>query len=107
MTASEDDRFNLEVLKLLLQIAWGDGQVDPAEARMILGLGRSWSVPELELHELEKQLQSGKGLPAPSLGVLRARKQDVLEAARALANTDGHLGQDEKELLEEVESLLG
>ncbi len=106
MAMSDTDRFNLEVLKLLLQIAWGDGQVDPAEARMILGLGRSWSVPEAELVELEHRLQTGKGLPPPSLSVLRSRKQDVLEAARALANTDGHLGDDEKTLLEEVEALL-
>ncbi len=107
MSPSDADRFNLEVLRLLLQLAWGDGRVEPAEAQMILGLGRSWSVPEPELAELSRQLEAGARLLPPNLALLRTRKDDVLEAARALTRTDGHLGTEEEELLAQVEELLG
>lgn len=106
MTLSSEDRFNTEVIKLLLQVAWSDNQVSSAERLVIWGLGRSWNVPELELQALLKQLKAGGPMPEPDLAVLRSRPDDVLEAARALAASDGHYAQDEKALLERIQARL-
>jgi hypothetical protein len=107
MPTSAEDRFNIEVIKLLLQVAWSDDQVDPKEAQMIIGLGRSWEVPELELAALQKRLEAGDPLPVPDLGLLRSRPDDVLEAARGLVAVDGKVGDEEKEMIEQIKEMLG
>ncbi|WP_224241852.1 tellurite resistance TerB family protein [Hyalangium gracile] len=107
MTLSPEDRFNIEVIKLLLQIAWSDRQLNHAERLVIFGLGRSWNVPEPELQSLLEKLRAGGPLPEPDIAVLRTRPDDVLEAARALAVSDGSFAQGEKELLERIKATLG
>ncbi|MDY7229287.1 TerB family tellurite resistance protein [Hyalangium rubrum] len=106
MTPSAEDRFNTEVIKLLLQVAWSDRSLTHAEHLVIFGLGRSWNVPELELQELLKTLKAGGALPEPDLAVLRTRPDDVLEAARALAVSDGRVADAEKELIARVQARL-
>lgn len=102
-----DDRFNLEVLKLLVTVAWVDGQVDQREANMVLGLGRSWTVPELELQQLMHRLNRGERPNEPDYALLRARPDDALQAARALMLTDGKAGGEELALLKKVQTALG
>jgi uncharacterized tellurite resistance protein B-like protein len=107
MTLSAEDRFNIEVIKLLLQVAWVDREITQAERRVVLGLGRSWSVPEGELHSLMDRLEIGGTLPEPDMEVLRTRPDDVLEAARALCVSDGKLAEGEKTMLERITARLG
>ena len=107
MALSTEDRFNLEVLKLLLQVAWADGEVEEREAMMILGLGRSWSVPEPELKELRARLEKGDPLPQPDMALLKSRADETIEAVRAMVFADGKLERDEDELIEEISSMLG
>jgi tellurite resistance protein len=107
MTLSTEDRFNIEVIKLLLQIAWVDRELTQAERMVVLGLGRSWNVPEGELHALMDKLKAGGTMPEPDIEVLRTRPDDVLEAARALCVSDGQLAEGEKALLERISIRLG
>lgn len=107
LSLSSDDRFNIEVLKLLLQVAWSDGELESPEVQVIAGLGRSWSVPEAELQNLVGQLRRGNPLPPPDLGLLKSRPDEVLEAARALALADGKFEMDEAELISQVAQLIG
>ena len=107
MTLSTEDRFNIEVIKLLLQVAWVDRELTQAERLVIKGLGRSWNVPEAELTGLMDRLKAGGDMPEPDLEVLRTRPDDVLEAARALCVSDGALAQGEKALLERITTMLG
>jgi uncharacterized tellurite resistance protein B-like protein len=109
MTLSAEDRFNIEVIKLLLQVAWVDREITNAERMIVLGLGRSWSVPEAELHSLMDRFKAGGGstLPEPDLEVLRTRPDDVMEAARAMCVADGKLAEGEKVMLERISSRLG
>ncbi|MFN7131343.1 MAG: TerB family tellurite resistance protein, partial [Myxococcales bacterium] len=65
------DRFNIEVLKLLLKLAWQDGELAEREQLAIFALGRSWTVPEAELTTLREQLKSGTALPEPDLETLK------------------------------------
>ncbi len=85
---SAEDRFNIEVIKLLLQIAWSDRQVSPKERLVILAMGRSWSVPEGELHTLLDLLQAGVGVLRH--GVVGPGAQDLAELL--------HLGPERQQL---------
>ena len=107
MTPSTEDRFNTEVIKLLLQIAWSDRQLTHAEHLVIFGLGRSWNVPEPELQALLQKLKAGGPMPEPDLAVLRTRPDDVLDAARALAISDGKFADSEKAMVERIKATLG
>ena len=102
-----EDHFNIEVLKLMLQLAWSDGQVDMREMGTILGSARSWGVQELEIAALKKALEGDEPPPAPDLALLRDRPDDVFEAARALIASDGRLRAAEREMLEELRIILG
>ncbi|WP_257454717.1 tellurite resistance TerB family protein [Archangium lipolyticum] len=102
---AEDD-FNIEVLKLMLQLAWSDGQLDEREVGLLLGSARSWGVPESEVAALRKALESNALPPAPDLALLRNRPDEVFEAARALIACDGQLQASEQEMLEELRIIL-
>ena len=101
-----DVSFDTEVIKLLLQVAWADDEVDPREREMIFGLARSWFVPEPELKMLMQRLDEGEPLPQPNLKMLRSRPDDVLEAARALASSDGTVAAEESEMIKQIEEML-
>ncbi len=106
MRPSEDERFNVELLKLLVQVAWGDGRLDDRERHAVEGLGRSWLVPEPELQTLLEQLKAGRGLPAPNLGLLREQPDAAMEAVRALVAVDSRLADSEQTLIQEIKDLL-
>jgi len=101
-----DVSFDTEVIKLLLQVAWADDEVDPREKELIFGLARSWFVPEPELKVLMQRLDEGEPLPQPNLKMLRTRPDDVLEAARALVAADGKVAAEESEMIEQIQELL-
>jgi tellurite resistance protein len=103
---SEEVTFNLEVLKLLLTVAWVDGEVDQQEANMLLGLGRSWTVPERALQQLMQTIKAGERPTEPDYALLRTRKDDALQAARALMLADGKAKSEEIALLKRVQAAL-
>lgn len=107
MPLSDEDRFNIEVIKLLMQVAWADGDVDDHEAQAILGLGRSWSVPEAELKELRERLTKGDPLPQPDMALLKTRADETIEAVRAIVFADGKLKRDEGQMVKQIAQMLG
>ncbi|WP_075009946.1 TerB family tellurite resistance protein [Stigmatella aurantiaca] len=107
MTTTSEDTFHLELLKLLLHVAWSDDELSPAEGRAILGAARQWSVPASELQRLERCLDKGEPLPAPNLGLLRQRPGDVLSTVRTLIECDTQIQRSEQEMLAQIRELLG
>ncbi|MCE9671475.1 TerB family tellurite resistance protein [Myxococcus stipitatus] len=105
--SSPDARFQIEVLKLLLQVAHGDDSVSSDEINHILDSARGMSVPLPELTELARCLQKGTPLPAPNLGLLRGNPQAVVDAAHALIASDGHVHPGEIEMMRQIRELLG
>ena len=99
---SDDDRFNLEVVKLLLKVAWVDKELDEREKQLILGVARSWSVPEPELKTLMNRLEQGDPLPEPDMALLKTRGDDVITAARALVLSDGKVKPEESAMLKQL-----
>ena len=106
MALTAEDQFNLEVLKLLLHVSWVDGAVDQSEANMLLGLGRSWTVPEVALQKLMDAVKAGRKPSEPNWELLRQRSDDALQAARALVLADGKVQKEEIALLKSIQALL-
>jgi uncharacterized tellurite resistance protein B-like protein len=107
MTTASDDTFHLELLKLLLHVAWSDDELSPAEARAILGAAQRWNLPAPELQRLQRCLDKGEPLPAPNLGLLRQRPDDVLSTVRTLIECDAQIQLSEEEMLAQIRDLLG
>ncbi len=105
--SNNDERFHIELLKLLLHVAWSDDEVDPREARALLGAAHRWKVPVSELQRLELCLDQGEPMPAPNLGLLRQRPDDVLATVRTLIESDTHVNLSEQEMLSQIRELLG
>lgn len=106
MSLSAEDTFNLEVLKLLLYVAWVDGEVEQHEAQMVMGLGRSWSVPEASLQALMADVKAGIKTGEPDWALLKTRSDDAITAARALVLADGKVKPEESALLKRVVASL-
>lgn len=100
-------RFHTELLKLLLHVAWSDDEIDPREARLLLGVARQWNIPAGELELLERCLDLGQPMPAPDLGLLRTRPEDVLLAVRGVIGSDARVQRSEKEMFAQIRELLG
>ncbi len=94
------------MLKLLLHVAWVDGEVDQHEVQMVLGLGRSWTVPEGALQALLAKVKEGKRPGEPGWALLKTRADDAL-TARALVLADGKVRPEESALLKKVAAALG
>jgi hypothetical protein len=98
--------FRVEVLKLLLQVAWADHEIQPDEAHTIRDIARQYRLDQDQLAELERYLAGQEPLPAPNLGVLRERKQEVMIAVQTLLLSDLQVVSEEREVLAEIETLL-
>jgi uncharacterized tellurite resistance protein B-like protein len=107
MTNPPDDRFHLELLKLLLHVAWSDDELKPSEAQALLGAAKRWNMPVAELQRLERGLALGEPLPAPNLGLLRQRADEVLASVRTLIASDADVHLSEQEMLAQIRELLG
>jgi tellurite resistance protein len=106
--ASTDDvTFHTEVLKLLLQVAWANDELDPKEREFLVKLGKAWKVPGSTLETLLVHLDQGKPLPQPDLGLLRGQPARVLRAAEAMVGADGVVDLQEQEFMQELKTLLG
>ena len=100
-----DPLFAVEVLRLLVQVAFANDEISPAESVAILGQARARGVPAAEVGRLEAAL-AGKGPPpAPDLGMLRLHREEVVTLARELAALDG--GEPEGQMVTLLEELLG
>jgi hypothetical protein len=100
------DSFYTHLLRLLLHVAWSDEEVDPVEARLLLGAARRWNIPEEEFQRIETCLAQGQPIPVPDMGLLRSRGPEVLRVVRALIESDKKVLPSELEMMGEIRSLL-
>jgi hypothetical protein len=98
----------LEILKLLLQVAWADDVVDEVEIESILTRARAEAIAEPAVSELARCLRGEAPLPPPNFGYLRQHREVVMVAAeRYVVAPDGHRGRDASEVMETIRDLLG
>ena len=109
MSASRipEGSFTSELVKLLLQVAWADHEVAPAEAEALLAFARRSGVSQAELDDFSAMLSGRVPLNPPNLGMLKSRRTEVLRAVKELLLSDLNLAEEEEEILSQISSLLG
>jgi hypothetical protein len=105
-TLSEETIFHIEVVKLLLQMAWSDDELDPEEREQIRGAAVKWGVPPADLQILLERLDQGEPLPVPNLKMLRKKPEAAIAAARRLMLADGKIAQGEADMLAQIKEML-
>lgn len=98
--------FALELVKLLVQVAWADGDVAPAEAEALLAFARRNGLDQDELQSLSAMLTGRAPLAPPNLGLLKERRTDVLRAVKDILVSDLEIAEEEEEVLEQIAGLL-
>jgi uncharacterized tellurite resistance protein B-like protein len=94
-------------VKLLVQVAWADHEVAPAEAETLLGFARTSGLGATELTALEGMLTGRTPLVPPNLGLLRQRRTEVLRAIKQLLLADLQVAEEEEDVLSQISALLG
>jgi hypothetical protein len=105
-SAPPDGQFAFELLKLLLQVAWADDEVAPAEANALLAYGRKSLLSEDKLDLLGQCLAGRAPLPPPNLGFLKERRLDVMRAVKELLMSDLKVAEEEEAILGQISALL-
>jgi uncharacterized tellurite resistance protein B-like protein len=99
--------FASELIRLLLQVAWADHDVAPAEADALMAFARRSGLKPDELSAVSAMLSGRAPLVPPNLGMLKARRTEVLRAVKELLLSDLEVAEEEEEILEQISSLLG
>ena len=107
MPEPDDNRLSLEILGLLLQVAWADEEVAANEAAEIIGRAQNLNIGDEHIALLQACLRGEKTLPPPNMGYLREHREHALAAVRALIAADGGQSDEESEVLEQIEEMLG
>jgi hypothetical protein len=100
-------RLSLEILKLLLQVAWADDRVGEEERVHIWSIARAAGISAEDAAALQACLDGSMPLPAPDFGYLRAHREAALQAAQDMIVTDHHVARGELLVLEQIRALLG
>jgi hypothetical protein len=106
MSAPRVDPISYELLKLLLQVAWADHQVQDVERAALLRAAATLGYDAQTQAQLAAFLDGAKPLPPPNLGLLRAHRDQVAAAARRLAAADVSVLPDEAAILKVIDELL-
>ena len=99
--------FASELIKLLLQVAWADHEMAPAEAERLLTFSRRNGLSETEISAVKAMLDGRAPLAPPNLGLLRQRRTEVLRAVKDLLLSDLEVATEEEEILAQIAALLG
>jgi len=100
------ERIGVEILKLMIQMAWADHEVVPEEADFILSLAEQVGASEFDKELFRQCLRDEAQLPAPDFGLLRQHKDAAIEAAQRLIAIDGRIAEDEQATLVSLRQLL-
>lgn len=101
----QSERLHLEILALLLQVAWADDEVEIGESSQILAGARAVGLDDDTLARLDACLRGEATLPPPDLGFLRDHRDEALRAVEQLVS--GGVSEDEAPVMEQVRLLLG
>ena len=104
--SSVRDVFALEVIKLLLQVAWADDEVAPEEAELLIAQAGRAGLAEEQIAELRTYLSGDAPLPPPNLGRLKERRVEVLRQVKSMLQSDLTVAPEEDAILEQISTLL-
>lgn len=101
-----DPKLSLEIVKLLLQAVWADGEVADEEAAALHDYAVRAGVDAAELETLDACLAGQQPLVPPNLGLLKGHRTEVLRAVKKLLTSDQRIHEEEESLLGELSELL-
>ena len=96
----------LETLKLLVQVAWADRDMDASESALITSLASQVGASEQEASFIRMALEDEGRMPAPNLDLLRGHYDDVMQAVDQIITIDQRIVDDERAVRDAVASLL-
>lgn len=96
----------VEILRLLVQVAWVDHEIAAAEREHILSVARAAQLDPAELAQVDAWLRGQGKLPAPNLGFLRKHPNEALAAAAELISVDRRASAEEHQTLAQIRELL-
>jgi uncharacterized tellurite resistance protein B-like protein len=105
-TNAADPKFAFEVVKLLLQAVWADGEVNDAEASAVHDFAVRSGVESGDIETLDGCLTGESPLPPPNLGLLRERRTEVMRAVQKLLASDERIHEEEEEILHQISEFL-
>lgn len=100
------DTFHLELVKLLLKVAWADHRVVRAEAELIRDLCRKLGMSAQVKAQVEAWLRSEHPAPTPDMHLLRQNTRAVLAAVKTIVLADDRIAPEEAAMLAEIEAAL-
>jgi len=101
-----DERLTLEILSLLLQVAWADDEIASQEASHILDTAREANLGDDIVDRLDKCLKGTATLPPPNIGYLREHRDETMAAVKRLIGVDGRIDVEEERVLVVIRDLL-
>jgi hypothetical protein len=101
----DSDDFHFEVIKLLVRIAFVDGELQASERQALLRYADRHGLGERAREALGRWLDGEKPAP-PDLGLLRPRRQQVLIEVQSFLLSDVAMTSLERRLLARVEAAL-
>jgi uncharacterized membrane protein YebE (DUF533 family) len=103
---SDSEEVNVEIVKLLLQVAWADDTLDDKERAAVATLCKQWKVPDETTAFLLQHLHLGKPLPQPNMALLKQHRHAAIAAAEWFIGIDGVVDDAEKDFVNTIEQLL-
>lgn len=107
VTAASEPAFALELVRLLVQVAWADHDVAPAEVETLTAFARRQGLSAQDIEGLQAMLTGRAPLVPPNLGLLKGRRAEVLRALRELLLSDLRVADEEEAILSQIAGLLG
>jgi uncharacterized tellurite resistance protein B-like protein len=105
-SAIQEAELGFEAMKLLLQVAWADGEVGAAETEALRAQMQALGLDEAHRAQINACLDSGASLPPPNFGLLRQHRVQVLKLVKDLVQSDGNVSEEEEELFQQIAELL-
>ena len=112
-SGAELARWNLEpptgavqALRLLVYVAWSDGEIAPEEYDYLLAMARKQHVPDDELAYLEAVVRDPSKVVKPDIEMLKPFRAEVLEQVQGLIEADEHVAESEVDVLHRIARML-
>lgn len=102
----EQERLNLEIVKLLMQVAWADSELADEEVAHIAEVARSGGLGDKAVAAVESLLRGDSKLPPPDLGFLRKHADVALAAAERMVRSEDGASDDDAAIVEQIRQLL-
>ena len=103
---ASDPKLAFEVVKLLLQVVWADGEVAREEAAALHDFAVRSGVEMADIETLDGCLTRESPLPLPNLGLLRDKRTEVLREVQRLLVSDERIHEEEEATLQQISELL-